>query len=191
MTYEHSLDVAITAEVLCEAMELDATTGYTAGLLHDSGGIYPVAQRVAAAEQAGIALVEEERQVPLLIHQRQSRVIAVELFGVKNPVVLSAIECHTTLKASYTTLDMLVFLADKISWDQAGTPPFLNQLLTHLQQDSLEMAAWYYLDEMIRGPLLVLHPWAAQARDALESQIQRGSITTLKQPLEISRLCIQ
>ena len=45
-------------------------------------------------------------------------------FGCFDPAVLSAIGCHTTLKANPGPLDLLVFLADKLAWDQPGGPPY-------------------------------------------------------------------
>ncbi|MCU0504056.1 MAG: HD domain-containing protein [Anaerolineae bacterium] len=89
----------------------------TAGWLHDISAIVPAAQRIEYTQQWGIAVFPEEAAAPMLLHQRQSAVLAAELFGVSDAAVLSAIGCHTTLKASPTTLDKIVFLADKVAWD--------------------------------------------------------------------------
>jgi HD superfamily phosphohydrolase YqeK len=51
-------------------------------------------------------------------------VIAAQVFGVTDAGVLGAIGCHTTLRASASALDMAVFVADKIAWDQPGDPPY-------------------------------------------------------------------
>ena len=50
-------------------------------------------------------------------------------FGIEDNEILSAIECHTTLKKNYSDIDLVLFVADKIKWDQEGKPPYLDGLL--------------------------------------------------------------
>ena len=50
-----------------------------------------------------------------LLHQRISTIIANEKFDIKDQDILSAIECHTTLKKDANDYDKAVFLADKIA----------------------------------------------------------------------------
>jgi hypothetical protein len=56
------------------------------------------------------------------------------LFGVADEGILSAVGCHTTLRAGASPLDKVVFVADKIAWDQAGPPPFLADLQAGLDR---------------------------------------------------------
>jgi HD superfamily phosphohydrolase YqeK len=81
--------------------------------------------------------------------------------------ILSAIGCHTTLKTKATLLDKVVFLADKIAWDQVGKPPYLNKVIEALEV-SLDAAVLEYLDYLWerRDQLQVLHPWFIEAREA-------------------------
>ncbi len=83
--------------------------------------------------------------------------------------MLSAIECHTTLKGNPSELDKIVFVADKIAWDQSGTPPYLDDLLAALDR-SLDQAALVYLDFLWdqREQLRVVHPWMVAARAHLQ-----------------------
>ena len=41
---------------------------------------------------------------------------------------LNAICCHTTLRKHATKMDLVLFVADKIEWDQNGTPPYLVEV---------------------------------------------------------------
>jgi len=107
----------------------------------------------------------------MIIHQKLSGVIAQEIFGVKSEAVLNAIGCHTTLKANATTFDKIVFIADKIAWDQQTVPPYLADVLLALEK-SLDQAAFSYLNYLWqrRHTLAVIHPWLIAAHQQLLCQ---------------------
>ncbi len=159
-TVTHVAAVAAEARRLAMRFGEDAERAETAGWLHDISVVIPSGDRIAAAETFGLAVLVEERTLPMIVHQGLSAVIARELFGVRDPAVLSAIACHTTLKAKASRLDTLVFVADKIAWDQPGTPPYLPALNAALDR-SLDAAAFVYLDWLWqrRQTLGVIHPW--------------------------------
>ena len=68
-----------------------------AGWLHDISAVIPEARRLDYARQWHIEVLPEEATAPILLHQRQSAVLAAEVFGVTDPAILSAVGCHTTL----------------------------------------------------------------------------------------------
>ena len=72
------------------------------------------------------------------------------------------------LRAGASHLEMIVFVADKLAWDQPETQPFLAELTAGLEI-SLEAGALAYLDYLwgVRDSLRCLHPWMIQARDWL------------------------
>jgi HD superfamily phosphohydrolase YqeK len=85
--------------------------------------------------------------------------------------VLSAIGCHTTLKANAGLLDKVVFVADKMKWDQVGDPPYcdaINAALVH----GIDRAAWCYLQYLweMRERLPVIHPWFMDAYRQMAAQ---------------------
>ena len=106
-----------------------------------------------------------------MLHQKLSAVMAREIFGIADEPLLSAIGCHTTLKANASALDKVVFLADKLRWDQAGDPPYLATLRTACGQ-SLNRGAACYLDYLWqqRSRLPVVHPWFVEAYHQLKSK---------------------
>lgn len=142
--YNHSVRVAQMAEELARKYNCEPEAAYQAGLLHDISGIIPNHQRIEFARSIGIPILPEECLFPMIIHQKLSKYIADEVFMVTNPNVLSAIECHTTLKSRASLLDYLLFVADKIEWDQKGVPPYINSVFTSFDQ-SLEKAAFAYI----------------------------------------------
>jgi predicted HD superfamily hydrolase involved in NAD metabolism len=164
----HSVRVAAEARRLAQRWGLDAGAAEAAGWLHDISAIVPVDQRIALAEALGLEVLAEERAAPMIIHQKLSEAIAEQVFGVGDAAILSAIGCHTTLKSGASPLDMAVFVADKIRWDQEGDPPYLDAILLAAER-SLAAAAFCYIDHLWqrRATLLVVHPWLAQAHAEL------------------------
>ena len=90
------------------------------------------------------------------------------LFDFLDCQVLSAVGCHTTLKAKPTLLDKVVFLADKIAWDQDGNPAYLSKIIEAMDK-SLDTAVLEYLNYLWkrRSQLKVIHPWLVESREFL------------------------
>ncbi len=166
-TYFHCIEVGDYAYELGKAYLINPKKAQIAGFLHDISAIYPNNFRVRVAQDHNINLVPEEIEFPMIIHQKLSKLIAQEGFGISDPEILSAIECHTTLKPNYSTLDLVLFVADKIKWDQKGKPPYLNGLLRALDS-SLEDAAYYYIDYILNNDIKVIHPWLIAAYKELK-----------------------
>jgi predicted HD superfamily hydrolase involved in NAD metabolism len=164
VTAAHSLRVAAEAKRLAQQWGEDAASAEIAGWLHDISAIVPTNQRLGLAEVLQIDILPEERMYPMIIHQKLSAVIAHEVFGINNPAIISAVGCHTTLKADASRLDKIVFIADKIKWDQAGIPPYFDAMAAAAKR-SLDEAALVYLEFLWqrRATLPVLHPWVEAA----------------------------
>jgi predicted HD superfamily hydrolase involved in NAD metabolism len=163
-TAVHCGAVAAEARRVAELVGADVDAAETAGWLHDISVIFPSEQRVAIAEQLGIEVLPEEAIFPMIIHQKLSAVLAREIFKIEDAAILSAIGCHTTLKAGAALLDKVVFVADKLAWDQPGHAPFHDDMHAALSR-SLDQAALVYLRYLWdqRAKLRVLHPWAQAA----------------------------
>lgn len=199
-TADHSRRVAAEAKRLAQHWGEDEARAEVAGWLHDISAIVPADHRLQVTDMLGLEVLAEERAAPVLVHQRLSAAIAQEVFGIIDRSVLSAIGCHTTLKANSSGLDKIVFVADKMEWDQSGDPPYLTAMASAAEQ-SLELAACFYLAYLWqrRETLPAMHPWAAQAyRELLASvpwyhgspfelkTIREGSTITLK--CELARI---
>lgn len=172
-TATHSQNVAQKARELAYQFNADADKAEIAGWLHDISAVFPAAERANIARELDVEVLPEEDSFPMIIHQKLSVVIARDIFDVTDTEILSAIGCHTTLKRDASLLDKIVFVADKIAWDQVGTPPYLDDLLVGLEQ-SIDHAAFVYLDYLwqMRDKLKVLHPWTAEAHVQLKEQLR-------------------
>ncbi len=174
VTAEHSLRVASEARILAERFAVDGHSAEIGGWLHDISAVIPNAERIAVADALGLDVLPEERRAPMIVHQKLSAEIARSLFYIEDPAILSAIGCHTTLKPGASQLDKIVFVADKIAWDQFGDPPYLREILSAANR-SIDAAAFVYLDHLWqrRSEILVVHPWFA----ASYRELQHASLT--------------
>ncbi|WP_307891691.1 bis(5'-nucleosyl)-tetraphosphatase (symmetrical) YqeK [Bacillus swezeyi] len=171
-TAEHSIRVKKAAETLAKSFHVPVRKAAIAGILHDISAVIPNEKRIAAAEALGIDILPEERVFPMIIHQKLSKVLARDLFHTQDQDILNAIECHTTLKANPSPLDLVVFAADKIEWDQSGRPPYIKELQEALEI-SLEHGAFQYIQYLWneRDKLKVVHPWLRDAYHNLKEKI--------------------
>ncbi|MDF1514023.1 MAG: HD domain-containing protein [Anaerolineae bacterium] len=163
-TLVHSRAVASRASQLALRFGACVSDARDAGWLHDVSAVVDNQDRVALAQQLDIAILEGENRLPMILHQKLSRRFAEVLFGVENTAILRAVGCHTTLKREADLLDKILFVADKIAWDQAGSPPYLDALNRALNY-SLDAGVCVYLTFLWdqRGTLPVVHPWMADA----------------------------
>lgn len=171
-TYEHATNVAAVCRDIAEKYHLNPSDCTAAAVLHDVSAIIPPTDMLRYAQAHGLSLCEAELRHPFLLHQRISRIIAEEYFEVTHQDVLSAIECHTTLRPNASDADMALFIADKLAWDQPGTPPFEATVRSALES-SLEEACLAYMNYMtINGKVLFPHANWSLAIDWLHSALQ-------------------
>lgn len=165
----HTKRVMTCIEKLAEDHKLPLDQARLAAEYHDVGGIVPNHLRVAFCQAFGIEILKEEEAYPILLHQKISGLLAEHVFEIEDKQVLSAISCHTTLKARPSQMDCVMFLADKIEWDQRGIPPYKKDLLEALDE-SLEAACMVYIDYLLQDPnLKIAHPHLLGAKEDLES----------------------
>lgn len=180
-TAKHSIRVSEMARRLALRFGVNPDHAEHAGLLHDVSAVIPHNERSCVAKALGIPVLPEEERFQMIIHQKISRVMAESFFGVMDTDVLSAIECHTTLKANFSKMDLVVFVADKIEWDQPGFPPYIEELKSQLKI-SLEHAAFSYIDYLWqrRNTLKVVHPWLVDAHRELSLIINNPTVEQKK-----------
>ena len=172
-TADHSRRVAAEAKRLARCWGECEASAEVAGWLHDISAIVPGERRLQVTETLGLEVLAEERVASVLVHQKLSAAIAQEVFRITDRSILSAIRCHTTLKANSSVLDKIVFVADKMAWDQPGDAPYLAAMALAAER-SLDLAAHCYLAYLWqrREKLPAMHPWALQAYQELSARVQ-------------------
>ncbi len=168
-TLNHVLTVAKTNHEIAEKFGLDKNICTISGYLHDISAVIQPNDMLIYMSENNLYIDEAERKYPYILHQRISKLLAKAFFNIDDERVLSAIECHSTLKSNPSQYDMALFIADKLSWDQEGTPPFfdiVNKNLSH----SLEKACLTYIN-YIMDINMILHPhaWLLEGKAYLEN----------------------
>ncbi|MFB4320869.1 HD domain-containing protein [Priestia sp. BR_2] len=163
-TAEHCVRVGKEARKIAERFNANADSAEIAGYLHDISAVYSNDVRIQVSYDLGIEVLSEEEAFPMIIHQKISKEMARDIFNIMDQEILDAVGCHTTLKKNSTILDKVLFVADKIEWDQIGEPPYLFQITQKLDH-SLNDAAFEYIDFLWkqRDNLRVIHPWLRDA----------------------------
>ena len=165
---KHVEDVADIAVGLAKAYKLDITKTKLAALLHDISGIMTPQEMYDFAFSRGLEIDPAEEKYHALLHQRVSRIIAQEEFDITDSDILNAIECHTTLRKNASVYDKVIFIADKISWDQKGVPS-CGYLLKSATIEALDEACYLYIKYQFDNNLLVMpHQWLIEAYEDLK-----------------------
>lgn len=168
-TYKHVEDVSKVAAKLAKKYHLDVDKCVIASLLHDISAIMSSDDMYDMAIRKNMKLDEAEKKYHFLLHQRISKIIAKERFNIHDEMILSAIECHTTLKKNASDYDKVVFIADKIAWDQEGKPPYYDELIKALEV-SLDNGCYYFIKyQFDHHQLLMPHHWLIEAYNELKT----------------------
>ena len=165
---KHVENVADIAVRLAKAYDLDVAKTKLAALLHDISGIMTPQEMYDFAITKGLKIDPAEEKYHALLHQRVSKIIAQEEYGITDLDILNAIECHTTLRKNASMYDKVIFIADKISWDQKGVPSYDN-LLKSGSVETLDEACYLYIKYQFDNNLLVMpHQWILEAYEDLK-----------------------
>ena len=120
--FEHTIGVMYTAESLAMRYGVDMTKAAVAGLLHDCAKCISNAQKLKLCKKHGIEISEMEEKNPSLLHAKLGAFLAEDVYGVKDPEILSAINWHTTGKPDMSMLDIIVYMADYIEPNRDKAP---------------------------------------------------------------------
>ena len=128
--YEHSLSVSYTCVCLAMRYEYPLDKAELAGLMHDCAKCYEDEEIIRRCEKHNIAITEEEKMAPAVLHAKYGAWLACDRYHVTEPEILSAIACHTTGKPEMGTLDKILYMADyiEVRRDKAENLPQMRKL---------------------------------------------------------------
>lgn len=170
-TLKHVVDVANTNSQIAKKYGLDENICIISAYLHDISTVIQPNDMLNYMYENNLFIDEAERKHSFLLHQRISRLISKDFLGIDDELILSSIECHTTLKQNPSKYDMALFIADKISWDQEGLPPFYDIVIENLSI-SLEKACLSYINYIIDNNMILYpHSWIIEGKEYLEKEL--------------------
>ena len=113
--YKHTINVKKMAVKLAKRYGADEEKAALAALLHDSAKELLKAEMLQIfADNAIIAKNAAKRPAPVW-HGYAASVLCQTQWGVTDPEILSAIECHITGKQNMSLLDKIIYMADMTS----------------------------------------------------------------------------
>ncbi|MBR6220715.1 MAG: nicotinate-nucleotide adenylyltransferase [Clostridia bacterium] len=112
--FEHTLGVADTAMRLAPRCGVDPHRARLAGLLHDCAKPMPLDEMVAMVTANLTDLDQAELETRAVLHAPAGMIVARDMFGVRDPQILSAIRKHTLGDGEMSAMDALIYVADFI-----------------------------------------------------------------------------
>ena len=136
---------------------------------HDIARALSPSELLTEASRLGLAVDPVEEEAPILLHGPVGAAILSRDYGIDDPEVLAATQYHTTARAGMSTLEKVVFLADKIEAGKVRAEPALAKVRQLADRDLdaaiLECLNQHSLKAKRRG--WPLHPNTVAARNAL------------------------
>ena len=119
--FTHTLGVADTAQRLAAGCGVDPLRARLAGLLHDCAKSMPLDEMRESVMKNLLDMDEEELETRAILHAPAGMVMARDVFGVRDPSILSAIRKHTVGDGQMSPMDALIYVSDFI---EPGREPF-------------------------------------------------------------------
>ena len=120
--FAHTLGVMYTAAALAMAYQTNIEQAMCAGLLHDCAQCIPNKKKLKLCEEYEIPIRTSERRCPFLLHAKLGAYFAEHKYEVSDPMILHAIEVHTTGEPQMNTLDKIIYIADYIEPNRENAP---------------------------------------------------------------------
>ncbi|MBX2861686.1 MAG: bis(5'-nucleosyl)-tetraphosphatase (symmetrical) YqeK [Vampirovibrio sp.] len=179
--FEHSLGAYKKAGELAEKFNLspeDCTRALIAGLLHDSAKLLTPPELFAYCDANGLALSDEDRAAPQTIHPYVGAEMVRRHFGLEDETALNAMRYHTTARANMTTVEIVVYIADKIE-ENTRNPLYIQKMARHLdctKPESLDETMLFLLDSTLSFLIEkqhVIHPQTMAARNDFVTRLKQ------------------
>ena len=166
---EHVEGVVTEARRLALLHGVDEEQAALAAWGHDIARALSPSELLTEARRLGLAVDPVEEETPILLHGRIGAAILSRDYAIDDGDVLAAVCYHTTGRAGMSTLEKVMFVADKIEASKLQAEPRLAKMKRLAERD-LDAAILEYLNQHLleasrRG--WPLHPQTVAARNEL------------------------
>ena len=169
----HSLDVLHYALHLSFCHQVSARKVAFAALLHDCAKCLPLREQEGLAREQG----DPQLQSGALAHGPAGAMLARRKFGIEDPDILRAIVCHTTGCAEMTSLDQIIFVADKA--EPSRTYFDLDEIRVAAERD-LDHATYLTLNgvqSFLDRTAIQMHPYTQTAVSNIRKRMKHNADT--------------
>lgn len=159
----HSLNTSVLSVRYAVRFGVSPDDAAIAGLLHDCAKQLPIAAQAGkAAKVMGEPLPDNS-----LLHAPAGQIYAAERYGIDNESILSAIRYHTTGREDMTTLEKIVYLADKLEPARDYADLSAIRELAEKDLDEAVIACLKAVRDKFEQKRTAFHPDSSRALDAL------------------------
>ncbi len=166
--FRHTQGVVETVTGLATAYRLETVAALRlAGWVHDVAKEQGDAALLTLAARFGYAIRPVERQFPFLLHGVVAARLARDELGLTDPIIMTAVEYHTTGHPDMSVSDKVFYLADLI--EPSRTYHWIDQVRRLVQED-LDKALLFAVTRQIRRLLkhgLAVDPRSVDLRNRL------------------------
>lgn len=110
--FNHSIEVAKTAELLANIYDISEKDAFIAGLFHDCAKYKDKKEYLDLFDKYKHGFDYDPLADKSLYHGHLGKIIAKKEYGINEPNILNAIKNHTMLRESPSKLEKIIFLAD-------------------------------------------------------------------------------
>ncbi len=172
--FNHSVNVANSANELALIYGEDPEKAYTVGLIHDVCKDTPAGLQLSYILENKVPVTEQEIDNPKLYHSITGAEFCKNEFGISDINMLNAVRYHTTGRADMSLLEKIVFIADFISAerDYNGVEIMREKAMRSLDEAIVEGLSFTIKDLIDRE--MIIHPDTLGAyNDALNQLRQK------------------
>jgi predicted HD superfamily hydrolase involved in NAD metabolism len=165
----HIEAVVAEARRLARLHGVDEERAVMAAWTHDIVRATDPEELLRLAHELGLNPNEIEEAAPILLHGPVAARLLTSRYGVEDEEVLAVARWHSTGRAGMSTLEKVLFLADKVEPGKAAGRADLEEI-RRLAETDLDGAVLRYLDlQLVEavGQGWPLHPDAVAARNQL------------------------
>jgi predicted HD superfamily hydrolase involved in NAD metabolism len=174
---EHVIRVVDEAVRLADAHGIDKQAVRIAALGHDLMRALNNERLLGVAADQSYATEDADRMDPILLHGPLAVAVLREQYNVLDADILGAVAYHTTAHAGMTTLQKIIFIADKIEPEKRARNDAIDRV-AELAETDLDAAMLVYLNQMVEQAVEVgwpLHPNTVAARNELLARKRASS----------------
>ena len=164
--YEHSLRVADVCLELATIYKVDNETAYLAGLVHDIAKEFD--EQINSYYINKNKLLELNEKFPKVLHSYVGAEYLKEKYNIPSEIY-NAVKIHTTASSNMSTLDKILFIADKI---ELGKNFDGIEEIRKLAKTNIDEAIVLYLENSINKLISLnkpIHPDSIEALKILKN----------------------